>query len=182
MPDANTNVDPLQLLRELEQRSLVAARGLPMQEETRDYWRGIGFTLGGQDLLAPLGQVEEILPVPALTRVPLVKSWVLGIANVRGNLLPVMDLQAFLGLGMTPRDDATRVVAIREGEFFCGLLVSAVSGLQQVDSAERTDALPDVAPSLRDFLAGAFGAEDGLRPIFDFARLAAHGEFLQAAA
>jgi len=182
MQDASPNVDPLQLLRELEQRSLAVARGLPMQEETRDYWRGIGFTLGGLRLLAPLGQVEEILTVPALTRVPLVKPWVLGIANVRGNLLPVMDLQAFLGLGATPRDDATRVVAIREGEFFSGLLVSAVSGLQQIDSAERTDELPEVAPSLREFLAGAFRVEDGLRPVFDFTRLTVHGEFMQAAA
>ena len=91
-------------------------------------------------------------------------------------------LQAFLGLGATPRDDTTRVVAIREGEFFSGLLVSAVSGLQQIDSAERTDELPEVAPSLREFLTGAFRVEDGLRPVFDFTRLAVHGEFMQAAA
>ena len=52
-PETNT-VDPLQLLRELEQRSQAVARGLPMQEESRDYWRGVGFTLGGHALLAPL--------------------------------------------------------------------------------------------------------------------------------
>ena len=180
-PDTTT-VDPLQLLREIERRSQAAARGLPMQEESRDYWRGVGFVLGGQALLAPLEQVDEILTVPALTRVPLAKPWVLGIANVRGNLLPVMDLGAFLGLGATARDEATRVLAVREGEFFSGLLVSAVSGLQQIDSAERQEGLPEVAPALQEFLSGAFRVDDGLRPVFDFTRLATHAGFIQAAA
>lgn len=182
MQDATHNVDPLQLLRELERRSLAVARGLPMQEESRDYWRGIGFALGRQQLLVPLEQVEEILTVPVLTRVPLVKPWVLGIANVRGNLLPVMDLQGFLGLGTSARDETARVVAIRQGDFFSGLLVSSVSGLQQIDSAERSDDLPEVAAALREFLAGAFRVDGDLRPVFDFARLAAHGGFMQAAA
>ncbi len=176
------SVDPLQLLREIEQRSLATARGLPMQEVTRDYWRGVGFVLGGVELLAPLEQVDEILTVPQLTRVPLVKPWVLGIANVRGNLLPVMDLGAFLGLGATARDEAARVMAVRQGEFFSGVLVSAVSGLQQIDSAERGDALPEVAPALQPFLSGAFRVAGGLRPVFEFARLATHSGFLQAAA
>jgi twitching motility protein PilI len=182
MQDASPHSDPLQLLHELERRCLASARGLPMQEETRAYWRGIGFTLGSQLLLAPLEQVEEILTLPVLTRVPLVKPWVLGIANVRGNLLPVMDLQAFLGLGTTAHDEAARVMAIRQGDFFSGLLVSAVSGLQQIDSAERSDDLPTVDAALRELLAGSFMVDGTLRPVFDFARLAAHGGFRQAAA
>ncbi len=182
MQPETPTVDPLQLLRDIERRSQAAARGLPMQEESRDYWRGVGFMLGGQALLAPLEQVDEILTVPPLTRVPLAKPWVLGIANVRGNLLPVMDLGAFLGLGATVRDEASRVIAVREGEFFSGLLVGAVSGLQQIDSAEHQDALPEVAPALQAFLSGAFRVADELRPVFEFTRLATHAGFLQAAA
>jgi twitching motility protein PilI len=180
-PETHT-VDPLQLLRELEQRSQAVARGLPMQEESRDYWRGVGFTVGGQELLAPLDQVDEILTVPQLTRVPLVKSWVLGIANVRGNLLPVMDLGAFLGFGVTSRDEATRVIAVRQGEFFSGLLVSSVSGLQQIDSASHEETPPEGAPALQELLSGAYRVDDGLVPVFEFARLADHAGFLQAAA
>jgi twitching motility protein PilI len=182
MGPETANVDPLQLLRDIERRSQAVARGLPMQEESRDYWRGVGFVLGGQALLAPIDQVDEILTVPPLTRVPLAKAWVLGIANVRGNLLPVMDLGAFLGLGPTGRDEATRVIAVREGEFFSGLLVGAVSGLQQIDSAEHTGELPEVAPALHEFLAGAFRVDGELRPVFEFTRLATHAGFLQAAA
>lgn len=182
MGSENATVDPLQLLRDIEQRSQAVARGLPMQEESRDYWRGVGFVLGGQALLAPLEQVDEILTVPPLTRVPLVKPWVLGIANVRGNLLPVMDLGAFLGLGPTARDEATRVIAVREGEFFSGLLVGAVSGLQQIDSAGHQETLPEVAPALQALLSGAFRVNGELRPVFEFRRLAEHAGFLQAAA
>ncbi|MDX1592916.1 MAG: chemotaxis protein CheW [Gammaproteobacteria bacterium] len=175
-------LDPYALLRELEQRSQTVARGLPMQEESRDYWRGVGFVLGGHRLLAPLEQVDEILTVPAMTRVPLVKSWVLGLANVRGNLLPVMDLGAFLGLGITGRDAATRVLAVREGEFFSGLMVGAVTGLQQIDSTERSAEVPETTSSLEAFLDGSFRVGDELVPVFDFTRLATHPGFLQAAA
>lgn len=178
----DVTVDPLQLLRDLEQRCLAGARGLPMQEEARATWRGIGFVLGGQPLLASMERVGEILTVPSLTRVPLVKPWMLGIANVRGNLLPVMDFGAFIGLGETPRTDATRVIAVRVGEFSSGLLVDAVTGLQQIDADTHTGELPAVPDALREFLDGAFRVGDALWPVFDFARLAAHGGFIQAAA
>ena len=174
--------DPLALLHELEQRCLQHARGLPMQQEARAYWRGIAFLLGAQPLLAPVDQVEEILTLPPLTRVPLTKPWVLGIANVRGNLLPVMDLQGFLGGDPTRQDAAVRVLAIRDGDFSSGLLVSAVRGLQQIDVEARSAELPPVDAAMRPFLAEGFRVGEAVWPIFDFARLATHGGFIQAAA
>ncbi|WP_227511786.1 chemotaxis protein CheW [Psychrobacter sp. ENNN9_III] len=55
-------------------------------------WRGIVFEIGGQRLIAPMGEVSEVLAMPEYTSMPLVKSWMLGIANVRGRLLPITDL------------------------------------------------------------------------------------------
>jgi twitching motility protein PilI len=75
-----------------------------------------------------------------------------------------------------------RVIAIRHGEFFSGLLVGAVSGLQQVDASARTNQMPDVVPALQPFLDGAYRVGDVLWPVFDFTRLASHGGFIQAAA
>ncbi|HEY5719292.1 MAG TPA: chemotaxis protein CheW, partial [Gammaproteobacteria bacterium] len=106
----------------------------------------------------------------------------LGIANVRGNLLPVMDLQGFLGAEPTPQDAAVRVLAIRNGDFSSGVLVSAVSGLQQIDVEARTAELPAVDPALHPYLTEGFRVGDSVWPIFDFARLATHGGFIQAAA
>ena len=59
-------------------------------------WQGVVFEIGGQRLVAPMGQVSEILTMPEYTSVPLVKPWMLGIANIRGRLLPLTDLSRFL--------------------------------------------------------------------------------------
>jgi len=153
-----------------------------MQAEMREQWRGIGFTLGATALLAPLEQVEEILTAPLMTRIPLTKAWVLGLANVRGNLLPVMDMRSFLGLGTKAIDADSRVLVIREGEFFAGLLVDSVSGLQHIDITERTDELPDVVDELQGYLREGYRFEGTVRPVFDFRKLTADGDFMQAAA
>ena len=173
---------PLDLLRGLEIRALARARGLPMQAEVREQWRGLAFTLAGVPLLAPIDQVEEIVTVPAMTRVPLTKRWVLGLANVRGNLLPVMDLAGYLGLESRHVDAASRVLVIRDGEFFAGLLVDGVAGLVHVDVDERSDTAPVGVSELQDYLSEGYRLEGEIRPVFDFRKLTADGGFMQAAA
>ena len=59
-------------------------------------WQGVVFEIGGQRLVAPMGQVSEVLSMPEYTSLPLVKPWMLGIANIRGRLLPLTDLSHFL--------------------------------------------------------------------------------------
>lgn len=59
-------------------------------------WQGVVFEIGGQRLVAPMGQVSEVLAMPEYTSLPLVKPWMLGIANIRGRLLPITDLSQFL--------------------------------------------------------------------------------------
>jgi twitching motility protein PilI len=51
-----------------------------------------------------------------LTRVPGAKAWVKGLANVRGQLLPVLDLRQFLGSGVTPLTRNTRVIVVNHRE------------------------------------------------------------------
>ena len=59
--------------------------------------------MAGELYLVAREEAREVLGVPApLTRVPGAKSWILGLANVRGQLLPIIDLRAYLGSGPTP--------------------------------------------------------------------------------
>ncbi|WP_372799133.1 chemotaxis protein CheW, partial [Litorivivens sp.] len=76
--------DPFQQLLTYANRSVAVATGLPQQTEIVPEWTGIAFTLCGAQLVAPMGQVTEILTIPAHTRLPSVQDWVRGIANVRG--------------------------------------------------------------------------------------------------
>ena len=57
----------------------------------------LGVEIGGERYLLDLLEAGEIVPVPALTTVPLTQSWYLGLANIRGSLVGVVDLARFFG-------------------------------------------------------------------------------------
>lgn len=174
--------EPMRLLRELELRSRNHAHGLPQQEELREGWSGIAFSMGEHDLLAPLGEVVEILTYPNLSRVPGVKPWVLGVANVRGNLLPIMDLASYLSGNKTVLNKRSRVLVMNYNGIFAGLLVDGVTGLRRVEQEELTAELPDsVNSAFVPYLDHAYRSETEFCAIFSMHRLAENPTFLQVA-
>ncbi|MFJ3485715.1 chemotaxis protein CheW [Pseudomonas sp. NPDC090202] len=119
-----------QLLLDIDQRCRSLAAGLPLQETRQQGWSGIGFRMGERFYVAPMGEVDEILHEPRYTPLPGVKPWVKGIANLRGRLLPIMDLYAFFGHELSPLRKQRRVLVVDDQEVFVGLLVDEVSGMQ----------------------------------------------------
>src|ERR1700736_5907612 len=66
-------------------------------------WVGVALRMAGDLYLVAREETREVLGVPAaMTRVPGAKAWIKGLANIRGQLLPIIDLRQFLGSGMTP--------------------------------------------------------------------------------
>lgn len=97
---------PFQILLEIDQRCRALAAGLPSQQAAVQTWSGIGFRMGERLFVAPMGEVGEVLHEPRYTLLPGVKSWVKGVANVRGRLLPIMDLCGFFGNELSPLREA----------------------------------------------------------------------------
>lgn len=99
----------------------------------------LGVQIGGQDWLVDMGGISEVLPLPALTAVPLTKPWFLGVANVRGKLYGIADIASFLGMGDTLRGQSNRVLLLADKYAFnAGLLVPRVIGLRESASWGRT--------------------------------------------
>jgi len=99
----------------------------------------LGVQLGGQNWLIRMGDIAEVLPLPALTTVPLVKPWFLGLANVRGRLYGITDLAAFSGMGETVRSQSNRVLLLAESYgLSAGLLVPRVIGLRDSSAWKET--------------------------------------------
>src|SRR5690349_17442792 len=124
------SLEPFAALIALAQSSVQHAHGLPAQVDIKPHWTGVGFTLAGQRVVAPMSEVAEILSVPNITRLPGVKPWVRGVANVRGRLLPLLDLEVFFGGGLPGNRKQHRVLALEYGDLFTGLIVSEVHGMQ----------------------------------------------------
>lgn len=172
---------PLELLRGIEAQCRAHAHELPRQIEVKENWLGIGFRLGDQRLVAPLDHVVEILTYPGMSKVPGSKDWVRGIANVRGNLLPIMDLQGYLqGRGSVP-NRRSRVLVVNHKGVFSGLVVDEVLGLKHFMPEQRTDVLPTLDAALTTYVQDGFVVGDDFWGVFSMRRLAETPQFLQAA-
>lgn len=174
--------DPFSVLADIAQRSHEKAAGLPKQEEAVELFSGIGFTLAGQQYVAPMGEVVEILDVPRFTPVPGVRAFMLGVANVRGRLLPITDLALFFGL---PRPAGNlrerRVLVIDQGKLFSGLIVDDVLGMQYFSVDSHMPEPEESTAAVKPFLRGAYQRSDEVWNVFSTLALAENEQFLDVA-
>ncbi|WP_111498519.1 MULTISPECIES: chemotaxis protein CheW [Marinobacter] len=149
---------PFAVLTDIARRSKSRASGLPAQQEAIELWNGIGFTLAGQRYVAPMGEVVEILHVPRYTHVPGVRSFMLGAANVRGRLLPLIDLAYFFDMNRASRSHRDRrVLVIERDDLFSGLVVDSVSGMQYFATESFTEEVAAEVPDIvKPFVQGGY--------------------------
>jgi twitching motility protein PilI len=117
----------------------------------------------------------------AVTRIPGAKSWVKGLANVRGQLLPMLDLRQFLGSGATASGRNTRVVVVNHREIPAGLMVDEVLGFRRFAEAEFNAEAPPTVIRCDSYLAGAFRRGGEVWPVLSLKSLVESQSFLQAA-
>ncbi len=180
---ADDGIGLFQMLRAIESRSMEFAAGLPQREEMEETWEGVLFSAGGHTLVAPLGEVKEIINYTAdITSVPGTRSWLLGVANIRGNLLPIVDLQAYLLGRTTVPGRRSRVLVIDHDGIFSGLLVDQMVGIRHFRASEQTKRSVPLPESIGRFVGRYFEHEQEIWPVFSMLRLAENPEFLLAAA
>ena len=160
------------------QHSLRHAAGLPAQVELRTYWSGVGFELMGERVVVALDDVVETLELPHLTRLPGVQPWVMGVANVRGRLLPITDLAKLLG-GERRKGAKNRVLVVENGDLFAGLLVDNVFGIQHFPEDEKLS--EECANTLlAPYVKGGYAAKDCLWSICSMSDLLQQSNFMSA--
>lgn len=170
---------PFALLQDYDSRCRNNARGLPTGTKVVEDWVGIGFKLAGTRLIAPMSQVAEILPPPATIRVPGVASWVKGLANIRGNLMPVLDMNLFLNSHAVDKRNDSRILIIDRGGVVAALLVEEVFGLRRFKPDMRKELDASGTGSLEPYLDGAFKDDVNVWNIFSVDRLVQHEQFLK---
>lgn len=177
--------NPFQWLLELEQAARTQAKGLPRQEVIQQTWRGIAFRIGNAPAVAALTDIKEVLPSPKiLAKVPGAKSWVNGIANIRGQLLPIIDLKACLTGNSTLLEKKTRLLILNQSGVSAGILVDEVVGIKNFpqESLEADAPYPNQVQWLVPFARGIFEEPDHENWIvFDIGALGKSRPFLEAA-
>jgi twitching motility protein PilI len=174
---------PFELLRELERRSRLALAGSTGSDADSGEWVGIGCQLGIERYLVARADVREVMMMPpSVTRVPGTRDWVAGLANLRGQLLPVFDLRTFLGAGNSRNSRSARVLVAHSGDSLVGIIVDEVFGFRRFLNAEFDTEIPETQIRCERFLEGACRRGDDVWPVFSLQKLMAAEEFQKAAA
>lgn len=181
MSDSHSKQTPFETLVEYEWASLAHSAGVPDEVQAPGLWRGIGFRIGSRRFVSSIGEIEEILTMPALARVPGTRDWLLGVANVRGNLVPVVDLRGFIEGEMTVPGDASRVLVARQAGGNVGLLIDEVLGQHSFSEEQRAEAIGEADPAYARFVGEKIRLGDVLWGLFSMAALTRTPEFQQTA-
>jgi len=93
----------------------------------------IGFTMNGMEYTIPILKVQEIVNLPHLTRLPQVPAYIEGITNLRGRIIPVLNLKKLIGLGGVSSGE--KVIVVTSGRIIFGVLIDAVTGVITIEDS-----------------------------------------------
>ena len=120
----------------------------------------VAFKLRNEEYGVSILNVQEIRNLTDITRVPFAQDFIKGVINLRGSVLPVIDLKERLGLEETPYTQDTRIVTVTVGDLHVGMLVDAVTEVLTL-TAKPIDAKKAInGKELTRFLSG-IGNIDG---------------------
>jgi len=178
---------PFDILANYERRSLAHVVGLPEQLDAPGLWRGVGYRIGHKRLASGFDEVVEILPMPQVTPVPGAQPWLLGVANIRGNLLPIVDLKQFLEGERTVIHEGQRVLIVRQPGGDVAVTIDELFGQRSFTEAQQQppEALAQSVLAqgrYTHFVDRVYDLAEDSWGIFSLERLARTPEFRQAAA
>lgn len=181
MPESPA-LNPFEILLDYERRSLAHVAGLPEQLDAPGLWRAIAYRLGDAFLVSDISEINEILMFPQITAVPGTKAWMLGIANVRGNLVTVVHLRGFLEGEPFRVNERTRVLVVRLASGSVGLVVDEVLGQRSFVEENMRDIEVYADSPVSRFLESEYRQGQSSWGVFSMNALMRAADFMQAAA
>ncbi len=96
----------------------------------------VTFTLDAESYGIDVMRVQEVLSVPEITAVPGAPPWIIGVINLRGNVVPVIDTRMRLGMSSKPPGVSDRVIVIEADEQIVGILVDSVAEVAHIRAGQ----------------------------------------------
>lgn len=131
----------------------------------------VTFALDRETFALPVTHVIEILRVPAITRVPHAPHTVRGVMNMRGRVLPVIDLRVRLGIAEIAIGESARVLVVSSRDRLLGLLVDSVQQVLRLDRLAVEPPPPDVMTTQSDYIVGVYHFDESLVILLDVDRV-----------
>lgn len=114
----------------------------------------VGFQLAGQEYAFRIEQIQEIVILDQVTRTPQVPPFVEGVSNLRGSIIPVINLRKLFGMEVRPVDAETRTIVVNVGTRTMGCTVDTVSQVMRIPQENIHPAPETVTSGGAGYIAG----------------------------
>lgn len=143
--------------------------------------RFLVFVLDKTKYAIPLDNVIEMATIPKITYVPNVPEWVRGVANMRGDILAIMELRSFIGISSLEQIETGRMLVVknRRNSLMTGLIVDSVSGMRALSLNNIKSFSSPVANRVESFLQGLHNQDNETLVVLDLERLLSSPEIQQ---
>lgn len=155
------------------------AQEMKSRGETVSRW--VTFRLGSETYGIDVMQVREVLRGTEISPVPGAPGYVLGIINLRGNVVSIIDTRSRFGLPQHEMDDASRILILEAGDHAVGFLVDSVCEVAELRSSEVESAPDTGAGDSARFISGLSNRKDGLLILVDASKLLSDEELSELA-
>ena len=141
----------------------------------------VTFKLDNESYGINVMRVQEVLRYTEIAPVPGAPSYVLGIINLRGNVVTVIDTRTRFGLPTTERDDASRIVIIESDQQVVGILVDSVAEVVELRQSE-IDSAPNIGNDESSrYIQGVASRDEDLLIVVDLNKLLTDEEWSEMA-
>lgn len=145
---------PEETQRILKARAQSLAREPVRAEAVNERIEVVEFVLAYERYAVELRHIREICPLENLTPLPCAPAFVLGIINLRGEILSVIDIKKFFDLPEKGLTDLNKVIVLRSENMLFGILADAIPGVRRVPIADIQPSLPTLTDIREVYLRG----------------------------
>lgn len=131
----------------------------------------VGFQIADQEYVFRIEQIQEIVIPDQVTRTPQVPEFVEGVSNLRGSIIPIINLRKLFGLQVKPTDRETRTIVVNVGDRIMGCTVDMVSQVMRIPAENIQPAPETVTAGGAHYISGFVKLDDRLLIMLDVDRL-----------
>lgn len=139
----------------------------------------VTFSIGEEEFGVDILKVQEIIRTMEITKVPRAQDFVEGVINLRGKVIPIIDLRRRFGLDSKPHDKDTRIIVIEINNMIVGFVVDSVSEVLRIPAGTVEPPPPVVAGLESEYISGVGKLQDRLLILLDLDKLLS-GEVMEA--
>jgi len=166
--------DPNKIIIEIDETEQDAKESVK-----KDVVRVLQFRLSSEHYCVAIDQVKEVITIPEITRVPLTPEFVVGVINLRGEIICVLDIRNFFSLSEIEKTGDARIIISDVTGSLTGILVDRIEGTVEIDKDTIQAPLATLKEEMRRYTTGQAQLGDKIVTLLDLEKIF-HSEAIES--